>query len=852
MDLPDSNEAAGADASRLSFLDGCGRIGSLLQINAPHDSPLGSPAGWPTCLKNLMTTILPAQVQIVVFWGPQYVALYNDAYAPTIGDKHPSALGRPAVEHWGELWDDLEPLLQGVRETGQTYSAKDRPFYIERSGLGETVYFDISYSAVREADGSIGGVMCIVAETTERVQFERRQAFLVELGQTLPSISDPALIESHVLNGLRAELQTLQISFVQIDDDGASLKARTEAGSFTQVELQEVIWSDLRAGTPVFYGAACNSTFAPATPITHHLVDEPICVFHIPVISHGKLEAILTIEPSTTRTFGDNELYLAQEAAKQAWLWISHARAELALRSSSAQLSAMFEQASAGIAVCDEHWHFETLNDRYCDIVGRTREELLRLHLPDIAVLNGRQMGPPGSDIGIESGIPFETTLRYQRPDGSSVWVEHHVTPLLDEHGQSAKVLCVCVDISERIRAESRLRDLNESLEQRVVTMLAQREKALAQLHESRKMEMVGQLSGGVAHDFNNLLTPIIASLELVRRRVDDERSTRLIDGALLAADRARTLVGRLLTFARRQTLQPEAIGLEHLVSDLTDLIARSLGPMISVDIRIPESLPAVFVDPHQLELAILNLAVNARDAIDEDGRVTITANAEHITAPGAAGLSVGRYVRLLVRDNGCGMDHETLKHCVDPFYSTKGVGKGTGLGLSMVQGLALQSGGGFDIRSKPGMGTEVTVWLPVAAGPVAQPEQKPGETPALVGSRHVLLVDDDDLVRNTTALVLRDLGYTVTQAASAAAALQMFDAGLRPDILVTDYVMADKTGVQLSQQLRQRVNDLPILIITGYANISPTQTADFEILAKPFRREDIAARLANMVCASH
>jgi PAS domain-containing protein len=186
MDLPDSNEAAGADASRLSFFDGCGRIGSLLQTHALQDSPLGCPADWPTCLKNLMTTILPAQVQIVVFWGPQYVALYNDAYAPTIGDKHPFALGRPAVEHWGELWDDLELLLRGVRETGQTYSAKDRPFYIERSGLGETVYFDISYSAVREADGSIGGVMCIVAETTERVQFERRQAFLVELGQTLP------------------------------------------------------------------------------------------------------------------------------------------------------------------------------------------------------------------------------------------------------------------------------------------------------------------------------------------------------------------------------------------------------------------------------------------------------------------------------------------------------------------------------------------------------------------------------------------------------------------------------------------------------------------------------------------
>ncbi len=720
------NSLQSANPDELSFLDDGTQIGALLQTAVLNDSPLGHPSQWSGCLKNLIATALPVHAQIVVFWGPQFVALYNDAYAPSIGDKHPRALGRPAIENWGELWDDLEPLLQGVRDTGKTFSAKDRPFYIKRFGAGETVYFNVSYSAVCEADGSIGGVLCIVTETTERVQFERRQAFLIELGRTLPSTSDPCAIECHVLSRLSDELAVQHIALNVIEDDGHCLTIRQAemsnrpSSSATPSCWTDSMSADLRADRAVLHESAGSPIIPVNTRMARYLQDEPPCTIYVPVVLHGRLEAVLTIQPSITTTFGDHELELAQEAAKQAWLWINQARAERALR------------------------------------------------------------------------------------------------------------------------------DLNESLEQRVVTMLAQREKAVAQLHESRKMEMVGQLSGGVAHDFNNLLTPIMASLELVRRRVEDPRSTRLLDSAMLAADRARTLVGRLLTFARRQTLNPEAISLHCLVAELKDLIERSLGPMITVEIDIPEHLPAVFVDPHQLELAILNLTVNARDALEDGGRVSISARSDVIDT--LAVSANGGHVRLTVSDNGCGMTDDTLKHCVEPFYSTKGVGKGTGLGLSMVQGLALQSGGEFDIRSQPDQGTDVTLWLPVASGPVAQADTKHLEAPLIQGSVHVLLVDDEDLVRDSTSHLLKDLGYQVTEAPSAAVALDLFDAGLKPDILVTDYVMADTTGVQLARQIRQRMNDLPILIITGYANAKPVPTDDFEILAKPFRRQDIASRLAHLV----
>lgn len=178
-------------AEQLDFPVGSGEIAELIATKDWHTSPLGPPTGWTPALKTLMATVLPVESQIALFWGPQYVALYNATYAPTIGEKHPRAFGQPFIEHWPETWNDVEPLLRNVRDTGQTFSAKDRPFYIERHGCGETVYFDVSYSPVREADGSVGAVLCVVTETTERVLFERRQAFLLALGQTLPVLAKP-------------------------------------------------------------------------------------------------------------------------------------------------------------------------------------------------------------------------------------------------------------------------------------------------------------------------------------------------------------------------------------------------------------------------------------------------------------------------------------------------------------------------------------------------------------------------------------------------------------------------------------------------------------------------------------
>jgi PAS domain S-box-containing protein len=856
MDTPPNT---GFSAAPLRFLANGGAVGDLLQSSLLDGSPLGLPSDWPDSLKALMGTILPVQAQIVLFWGHDFVALYNDAYAPSIGEKHPRALGRPAIENWRELWDDLEPLLRGVRETGQTFAAKDRAFYIERHGYGETVYFDVSYSAVHQNDGSVGGVLCIVTETTERVHFERRQALLLELGQAFPSIHDPEQIEADLIRRIGGELGAARVHIAEADEAGEfGVRREYRQGEVTArsglISVGDDTCSALRRGATVQAAASADPDLADSYAGALQPHGTASLVVHVPLMRHDTLAGVFTVEFEGLRVCSPHDIHIIEEAAKLGWQWINHMRSEAALNASSAQLAGMFEQAGAGIALCDHRGVFQQVNDRYCEIMGLQRQTIAGRSILELQKDLPANSQPMFYETFLTAEAPFELTQHHVLADGSVVWVQTHVTPLLDAQQHLSGLLFVCVDITARVGAEHQLIELNESLEQRVATMVAEREAAISLLHESRKIEMVGQLGGGIAHDFNNLLTPIMTSLELLRRQpVSNDRSHRLIDAALQAADRARILVGRLLTFARRQTLKPQVVALDSLVNDMRDLIQRSLGPTIEVIVEIPPGLPNILIDPHQLELGVLNLAVNARDAIAERGYLKISACSEVVADGAGLGPSPaqGCYVRLTVTDNGSGMSEDVLQRCVEPFYSTKGVGKGTGLGLSMVQGLALQSGGGFDIQSAPGLGTRVDIWLPISSADVQTPaagDVDPDPTPGADHPFHVLVVDDEELVRYTVALQLRDLGYRVTEAASPSAAEQMVSAGLRPDVLVTDQLMAEKSGTQLALSLREVLPALPVLIVTGYTSESSKQIAGFEMLAKPFSRADIATKVAQAI----
>ncbi len=382
-----------------------------------------------------------------------------------------------------------------------------------------------------------------------------------------------------------------------------------------------------------------------------------------------------------------------------------------------------------------------------------------------------------------------------------------------------------------------------------VVSDVTDRKEADAQLAQAQKMDAIGQLTGGVAHDFNNLLTPIVGSLDLLRRRhKDDERTQRMISGALQAAERAATLTQRLLAFARRQALQPRAVDIGALIDGLVDLIRRSLGPSITVSIEIPRHLSSARVDPNQLELALLNLAINARDAMPGGGRLTLSVGETVVDDRNMIGLAADRYVRIAAIDTGVGMDKATLARATEPFFSTKGVGKGTGLGLSMVHGLAAQSGGTLRLTSEPGSGTTVELWLPTTEETATDAVEDAAEPVVARRAAKVLLVDDEDLVRAATADMLRDIGYVVVEVASASQALSAIRSGVDADILVSDYLMPGMTGGQLISELRLMGNRIPALLVTGYAAAGEDVPDSVIRLAKPFRQTDLAARVDELL----
>lgn len=654
--------------------------------------------------------------------------------------------------------------------------------------------------------------------------------------------------------------------------------------------------------------------------------------------------------------------------------------AEDALREREEQLSAFIDQATAGFGQVDLTGRFTLVNDRFCQIVGRSRDELLASTLQEITHPDDLPANLDKFERAVADGTPYVHEKRYVRPDGSIVWVNNSVSVIRRPSGEPYGILAVTIDVTERRaaeaavrenearlraltdnlpggmvyqvstgrdgserrflfvsqscekltghtaeailadasvaygmidaehaadlaaaeetalaekrpfdlqcrfrradgaprwariisaprpapdgstiwdgimidvtdqkKAEEMLRDLNETLEQRVAERAEELALAQEALRQAQKMEAMGQLTGGVAHDFNNLLTPIIGSLDLLHRKaLGGEREQRLVGGALQSAERAKTLVQRLLAFARRQPLQPGPVDLAELVRGMVELLASTSGPRIRIETRLESPLPFARADSNQLEMAILNLAVNARDAMPEGGTLTIGAAAETVTAGRIAGLSPGRYVRLSVADTGTGMDEATLARAIEPFFSTKGVGRGTGLGLSMVHGLAAQLGGALTLDSRPGEGTVAALWLPVSDSvPAAAAARREAEAAPGATAGTVLLVDDEPLVRASTADMLVEMGYEVVEADSGADALALLDVRV-PDLVITDHLMPGLSGTDLALILASERPGLPVLIVSGYAELDGLP-ADLPRLTKPFRQADLAACVAGL-----
>jgi PAS domain S-box-containing protein len=510
--------------------------------------------------------------------------------------------------------------------------------------------------------------------------------------------------------------------------------------------------------------------------------------------------------------------------------------AEDALRQSQEQFQLLVQGVTDyALYLLDPNGNVSNWNLGAERIKGYQPEEIIGRHFSQFYTDEDRAAGAPQEalDTVLREGRIEREGWRV-RKGGSRFWAHVIIDAIRRDDGELVGFAKITRDITERREAQEKLERTREAFTQ------------------SQKLEAIGQLTGGVAHDFNNLLMAVLGSLELMRKRLpDDPKLLSLLDNAVKGAERGAALTKRMLAFARRQELKQEPVDIPNLVRGMAELLQRSLGPAVTLETRFPLAIPPVLADANQLELALLNLAVNARDAMPEGGEIVISAREETVPR-GAMRLGPGRYVHVRVSDTGAGMNEETLRRATEPFFTTKAPGRGTGLGLSMVHGLAEQFGGRFTLESEVGRGTVAQLWLPVAevkSQPAAPPRREVAVESALPLS--ILAVDDDPLVLTNTAAMLEDLGHTCYPAASGEEALRILKGDDKIDLVITDQVMPHMTGLQLAGLLRRDRPDMPVLLVTGYAEIDEDVNVQVPKLAKPFTLAELAAGISRMALRS-
>ncbi|MGO8097224.1 PAS domain S-box protein [Rhizobium leguminosarum] len=507
--------------------------------------------------------------------------------------------------------------------------------------------------------------------------------------------------------------------------------------------------------------------------------------------------------------------------------------AENAIRQSEEQFRRLVQGVSDyAIYMLDPGGNVSSWNFGAERIKGYRPQEIIGRHFSTFYTPEDREAGVPETALGIARAEGrFEREGWRVRKDGTRFWASVVIDVIRDDEGDVLGFAKITRDITEKMETQRAL------------------EQAREELFQSQKMEAIGQLTGGIAHDFNNLLMAVLGSLEILKKRMPQDLSlTSLVDNAMQGAQRGAALTQRMLAFSRRQELHMEPIDVSGLVRGMMDMLSRSLGPLTVIETSFPVRLPTILTDPNQLEMAILNLVVNARDAMPSGGRIVLRASEESLPS-GKIPLPPGHYVRIAVIDEGEGMDAKTLEQAITPFFTTKGVGKGTGLGLSMVQGLASQSGGRLIMKSSLGEGTTAELWFPVASGEQAteaaadRPQQEENATRRL----RIVAVDDDGLVLMNTTLMLEDLGHTVFEAMAGPEALDILRKQ-QVDLVICDHAMPRMTGAQLAQAIRSEWPDMPIILATGYAEIPEgAGIVDLPRLGKPFSQAQLAEAISRI-----
>ncbi len=681
------------------------------------------------------------------------------------------------------------------------------------------------------------------------------QAFVYGLADRLRGLDSPEAIMRLSASALARRMQLDRVGFYRVGADGVMqfgpsvTTDRLPAldGTLAARDLGPALASYRSGRTVVIADSGADPAYADtAVP---RLSPSGVGV---PLTRGGLWVASLYANCAGPRDWTEDEVSFIEAVAETAWDAVERAAAVTALRESEAKFRAIANSIDPMVWSTRPDGYHDYYNDRWYEYTGVPHGST------DGEAWNG-MFHPDDQERAwstwrhsLESGEPYRIEYRLRHHGGVYRWVLGRAQAVRDEDGRITRWFGTCTDIQDIVDAREVLARSRIELENAVAERTSQLMAAEERLRQAHKMEAVGQLTGGIAHDFNNMLAVVIGALDMLERRLAQGSTDldRYIVAARDGASRAAALTQRLLGFARQQPLAPVALDLNGQVRDMVELLMRTLGEDITIETRLSPRIDAAMADPNQLENVILNLCVNARDAMPNGGLLTIATANRRIDAAGAAldGIAAGDYVELTVADTGSGMSQETAARAFDPFFTTKGVGKGTGLGLSQVFGFARQSGGHVSIESVLGQGTRVHLLLPRHGAPVAL-AAKPAQGGALPGGRAdevVLVVEDEERVRSYSTEALRDLGYTVLQAQDGREALRLLDTGQPVSLLFTDVVMPEMTGDELARRARRQRPALKILFTSGYTpdeTVAARRLADgTRVLPKPFGIDALAA----------
>ncbi|HSM94571.1 MAG TPA: PAS domain S-box protein [Rhizomicrobium sp.] len=787
-------------------------------------TPLGPIAAWPQSLKTAVGMVLLSPVPIVMLWGEDGIMIYNDAYSVFAGGRHPELLGAKVREGWPEVADFNDNVMK-VGLAGGTLAYRDQELTLNRTGKPERVWMNLDYSPIPDESGRPAGIMAIVVETTERAR------------------TDAELRRSE--EKLRLATENAGIGLWDIDADGRiDFAYSRDRSPFTMAQEERVpiehllprLHPDDAVRLRAAYDAARDPAVRAMLDVEYRVLPIDTAPLRwIKVRGRGVFDA----DGNCLRVSG-TALDITRERETQE-----------ALSRSEEMLRLATENAEIGMWDMDVLHNTAFSTPRVKALFGLPADSdpapdefFALVHPDDIARVQQAYAAAFDSVMRVPYDIEYRVT---GRDDGVLRWIHAKGRGVFDAAGNLLRVTGTAVDVTARKQIAEQLQNMNETLEQRVAERTAALEKSQAALQQAQKMEAIGNLTGGIAHDFNNLLQGLTGSLDLIRRKPENTERVRIwAEAGLQAAERGAKLTAQLLAFSRAQKLEQKPLDLSALLEGMRNLLGRTLGPSIRVVLDLAPGGTAVMGDETQLEMAVLNLAINARDAMPEGGTLTIATRRRTIAQDSE--LEPGAYLELRISDTGGGMPADVAARAFDPFFTTKGVGKGTGLGLSQVYGMAQQAGGIARIASEPGKGTTVSVFLRITADAAARGMKDAQRAIAPVAAAAtVLVIDDDPDVRRFLADCLDSLGYAVLEADSGPAGLESLERAV-PDLIVVDYAMPGMTGAEVARHARIRHPRLPILFASGYAETRALELVIDEntrILRKPFRVDDLQDAVA-------